>query len=246
MASFIKISPDSGNSNGTITVTVPEYFGRKQRTDKVKVYIEGEKEDIYDECEIIQEGRPSYLGAGNVSLNADNTHSDNLKLGRVGGNVFLMVKEANAETISVKIECISTDDISNILNYKLASVGGLFIGDYKSVSGTVNSSKTAITWTFKITNGEENNYAILMYITINENTSDLEKIFKFELKGDGNNGGFVNTAEMGLPLDNYELHQARPMSINPTSITISYTGGSETINVLNVGDSEKWIAEIID
>ena len=126
MAQFITVNPMNGSGTSAFQVQVPQNNGRNERTNTIKVQING-SEDDYDTCVVTQDGREEYIDTPNiVSAVEGGSHVNKLNLGRSGGKFYVKLSETNSSKIHIQITS-GADAISNTISLKhlLIIIGNL-------------------------------------------------------------------------------------------------------------------------
>lgn len=237
MAQFITVNPMSGSGTSNLQVQVQQNKGRNERTNVIKVQIEG-SEDDYDTCEVIQEGREEYIDTPNiVSLIEGGDHVNKLNLGRSGGKFYVKLSDTNTSKIHIQITS-GAEAISNTINYKTSANN-----NWKSLDSPNAGSSVTKAWDITLTSeGSSDAYFIIIEFSCSENTTTLPKTIKFKISG--NNNSRAMFALEGGSGEEYIIQQSPKMSLNPTKMTIGCDGGTKNIAVNNVAVGEAWSVTI--
>lgn len=236
MAQFITVNPISGSGSSNLQVQVQQNNGRNERTNIIKVQIEG-SEDDYDTCEVIQEGRPEYIGAPNIVSSVEGgSHIGKLNLGRSGGKFYVKLSDTNTSKIRIQITS-GADAISNTISYKTSSNS-----TWRTLTSQSAASSVEKSWDITLTSeGSSEAYSMIIEFSCSENTSTLAKTIKFKISGNNSKAMFDLGGTSG---EEYVIQQSPKMSLNPTKMTIGYAGEIRNIAVNNVAIGEAWSVTI--
>lgn len=248
MAKFITIGTTSGTGNGTVPFSIPQNNGRNPREDTIRVYVNDDA-GLDDTCIITQEGRPSYLGNVTVSKESSGEHITNLVMGRKGGNIYLSVP-TNAYRIIVWADMSlasavsdSGAPVSKTLNFRIKS------DSWSSVTATYTNHGNVLTaykWEIPPTSyGETDEYLIEIQLSVGSNDTEDIKSFTLSIEDDySHNGDFDHST--GNTLYEYDVEQTPRIALSEETLSVPYTGGSYSLNISNVGNTDTWVAEVID